>query len=181
MEQDGHLKSLADRMREKAEQERIQTESVYKEQLQTLSDSLRESSKNALRTMSDAITADIETATARLSQHYRTLSVAYGRAWMRAAITAFAMMLGLTAGGWVLMKGAAYWLDAHRQELALVKADLSDHRQALETMKPERERAETWGLRFYEDKNGQFIIVPVGMNINTTWTQGENQAIKLER
>ena len=181
MEQDGHLKSLAERIRDKAEQERMRTENVFKEQLRTLSDSLRESSTNALHTMSDAITADIETATASLSQHYRTLSKAYGRAWVRTAITAFAMMLGLTAGGWVLMKGAAYWLDTHRQELAQVKADLRVHRQALATMKPERARAETWGLSFHEDKNGQFIIIPVGMKINTTWTRGENQTIKLEK
>ena len=55
MEQAGSLKSLAERMREKPEQERIETEKIFVEQLQTLKDNLQASSQNALRTMSDAM------------------------------------------------------------------------------------------------------------------------------
>ncbi len=175
MEQDGHLKSLAERMREKAEQERIETEKVFSEQLQTLKSNLLTLSQNAVCTMSDAMAQEIACAAEKLGQHYRVLSIAYGKAWMRTAITATAILFGLIVGGWGLMKGADYWLETYRLELAQVKTELQDQRQTLEKLK-----SEAWGLTLHEDENGRFIIIPVGTKINPTWTRGKNQAIRLE-
>ncbi len=77
MEQTGSLKTLAERMKEKAEQERVETEKIFTEQLQTLKDSLQASSQNALRTMSDAMGQEITGAAKSLEQKYKVLSMAF--------------------------------------------------------------------------------------------------------
>ena len=175
MEQAGSLKSLAERMQEKAEQERIQTEKLFASELENLRRSLQTSSKNALATMENAITTEIADATERLSRHCQTLNLAYGRAWVRTAITAMAALLGLMLGGWMLMEGAVYWLAGYRQELAQVKVELREQRETMENIK-----TKTWDLTLRESENGRFIVLPAGMKYATGWTVGDRQAIKLE-
>ena len=181
MEQIGNLKTLAERMKEKAEQERIETEKIFREQLQTLKDNLQASSQNALRTMSDAMAQEITSAAERLSGQYRVLSMSFGKRWIALTILGVALCLGMAIGGWALAEYGASNLEVYRSELARLKQDCQTQRRELEEMRPERAKAETWGLSFFESENGQFIMIPVGMEIKTGWTRGENQLIKLER
>jgi hypothetical protein len=167
-------------MREKAEQERIETEKVFNEQLQTLKDNLQASSQNALRTMSDAMGQEITGAAERLSRQYKVLNLAFGRKWIVLASLGTALCLGMLAGGWALAKAGAWRLAAYRSELTQLKQDCHALRRELEVMRPERVRAETWGLEFQEDKDGRFIVVPTGTKIVTGWMVGKQQAIKLE-
>ncbi|ELV7522056.1 mobilization protein [Yersinia ruckeri] len=43
--------------------------------------------------------------------------------------------------------------------------------------------AKTWGVRFQEDTNGRFLVLPTGVKANPNWTfeDGTRQAVKLER
>lgn len=175
MEQDGHLKNLAERLKEKAEQERIETEKVFTEQLQTLSSNLLASSQNALRTTMDAMAGELTTATTNLRQHYQTLSMAYGRAWLRTAITALAVFLGMLIGGWGLVAWATYRLRSHRTELSRLKAECNQQHETLEALK-----AGTWGLSLRESEKGRFIVLPDGTKAVTGWTWGDKSTIKLE-
>ena len=177
MERDGHLKTLAERMKEKAEQERMQTEAIFTEQLQTLKNSLQESSQNALRTMSDAMAQEITNAAENLNQRYRLLSMAFAKKWIVLASLGAALCLGMLAGGWALAKAGAWNLEKYRSELAQLKQDCQTQRATLENMK-----SQTWGLELLEDKDGRFIVLPPGMKPNPKfWNVGMKKAIKLER
>jgi ABC-type phosphate transport system auxiliary subunit len=180
MEQAGSLKNLAERMREKAEQERIETEKVFKEQLQTLKDNLQASSQNALSTMSDAMGQEITSAAEKLKQHYQVLSMAFGRKWIVLASLGAALCIGVTISAWALTEIWARRLIDHLNERAQLKEETRTLRRELEVLRPERARAETWGLSFQERSKGRFIVVPPGMKIVTGWTVDEQQAIKLE-
>ncbi len=180
MEQTGSLKTLAERMKEKAEQERIETEKIFIEQLQTLKDNLQASSQNALRTMSDAMGQEITSTAERLSQQYHVLSLAFGRKWIGLAALSTALCIGVTISAWALTEIWARRLIDYRNERELLKQESHTLRRELEVIRPERARAETWGLKFQEDKDGRFIVVPTGTKIVTGWTVGKQQAIKLE-
>lgn len=176
MERDGHLKSLAERMKKKAEQERMQAEEIFNERLRSLSASLTASSQNALTTMSDAMEREITDAAGKLSQHYRTLSIAYGKAWIRTAIMALAALIGLTVGGWTLAKAGAWNLGRYRTELTQLKRDCQERRETLATLK-----SETWDLELQTLKNGRFRVFPFGKKPDSQiWTVDGRSAIKME-
>jgi hypothetical protein len=169
MEQAGSLKNLAERMREKAEQERIETEKVFSEQLQTLKDNLQASSQNALRTMSDAMGQEIMGAAEKLRQQYQVLSLAFGRKWIGLAILGVALCLGMAVGGWALTGAWAWRLAGYQTDLELAK-------QALANLK-----GEMWNLELRELPNGRFIVFPPGKKSDgQTWKVGDRDAIRME-
>jgi hypothetical protein len=169
MEQAGSLKNLAERMKEKAEQERIETEKVFKEQLQTLKDNLQASSQNALSIMSDAMGQEITSRAEKLKQQYHVLSMAFGRKWIGLAILGTALCLGMAAGGWALT-GAWAW------RLAGYQADLELAKQALANLK-----GEMWNLELRELTNGRFIVLPPGKKTDgRVWKVDGRDAIKME-
>lgn len=177
MEQDGHLKSLAERMKEKAEQERIQTESVFREQLQTLKDNLLASSQNALRTMSDAMAQEITNASASLTRHYKILSMAYGKAWIRTAITALAALIPLALVVLLLAGWMKYQIDSYHSTCDRLEARIAEQRQTLANL-----NAGTWGVTLRETEHGRFVIMPPGVSPSQkVFMVDMLKAIRLER
>ncbi len=176
MEQTGSLKTLVERMKEKTEQERIETEKIFKEQLQTLKDSLQTSSQNALHIMSDAMGQEITSVAERLSQQYRVLSLAFGRKWIGLAILGAALCLGMAIGGWALTEAWAWRLTGYQADLELLKQACQVQQQTLSNLK-----SQTWGLELMEDSDGRFILLPPGMRLNQKmWKKSLRNAIKLE-
>ena len=176
MEQNGSLKTLAERMKEKAEQERIETEKIFTEQLQTLKDNLQASSQNALRTMSDAMGQEITSAAERLSEQYRVLSMSFGKRWIALMILGAALCLGMLAGGWGLAQVGAWRLASYRADLELLKLACQEQRQALANLK-----SEMWNLELQELTNGRFIVFPPGKKTDgRVWKVDGRDAIKGE-
>ena len=171
MERDGHLKTLAERMKEKAEQERMQTEAIFTEQLQTLKNSLQESSQNALRTMSDAMAQEITNAAENLNQRYRLLSMAFAKKWIVLASLGAALCLGMLAGGWALAKAGAWNLEKYRSELAQLKQDCQTQRDEQEQTAKVVEilnrtlttlMDKTSGVFLMERDGSRFLVAPMG-------------------
>jgi hypothetical protein len=177
MEQDGHLKSLAERLKEKAEQERIETEKVFSEQLNTLSSNLQESSTNALHTMSDAMAQEITNAAAELNHHYKFLSLAFARKWIASTVLGIFLCLGMLLGGWSWVELLIWKAENARIELAQLRTDYQEQRETLEMLK-----AEAWGVTMRESENGRFLILPPGMIPDPAqfWNVGNRKAIRLE-
>ena len=176
MEQTGSLKTLAERMKEKAEQERIETEKIFTEQLQTLKDNLQASSQNALRTMSDAMAQEIMSAAESLSEQYRVLSMSFGKRWIGLASLGAALCLGMAIGGWALTEAWAWRLTGYQADLELLKQACQVQQQTLSNLK-----SQTWGLELMEDSDGRFILLPPGMRLNQKmWMKSLRNAIKLE-
>jgi hypothetical protein len=158
-------------MKEKAEQERIETEKVFKEQLQTLKDNLQASSQNALTTMSDAMGQEITSRAEKLNKQYQVLSMAFGRKWIGLAILGAALCLGMAAGGWALTKTWAWRLAGYRNELAQLKQDTQAQRDEqakiekyVETLN--KSYTELWektgGVALMERNGSRYIVAPTG-------------------
>jgi len=45
----------------------------------------------------------------------------------------------------------------------------------------EKLNAKTWGIRFFQDKEGRYIVIPEGYTVKGGWTlnDGQNELIKL--
>ena len=180
MEQDGHLKSLTERMKEKAEQERMQTEKVFTEQLQTLSSSLQESSTNALRTMSDAMEQEITNAAERLNQHYRLLSFAFSKKWLSMTILGITLCFGMMLAGWGMVELVKKRLTESRSELAQVEAEHKNLSRSVEILKETMGALwnESSGLTVMNWNGSRYVIGPPNSQGGHT-IQGR-PAIKLE-
>ena len=187
MEQDGHLKTLAERMREKAEQERIQTEKVFTEQLQALSSSLQASSQNALRTMSDAMAQEITNAAEKLNQHYRLLSMAFGKQWLVMTALGIAFCQGILLTGWLLTELGERRLNRHRNEMAQLEQryqmqldELQTAQEAVDMLNKTFETLmdKTSGVILAEIDGNRYLTAPEGSE--TGYMFSNRPAIKLK-
>ena len=75
----------------------------------------------------------------------------------------------------MLAKAGTWHLSTYRAELALLKQECQKRQETLAILKDS-----TWDLRLLEDKDGRFIILPMGTKAATNWTVGKQAAIKLE-
>ena len=176
MEQDGHLKSLAERLKEKAEQERIETEKVFSGQLQTLSDNLLALSQNAVRTTSDAMAQEITNATGNLNRDYHILGMAVARKWVSMAMLGLSRCLGMTLAGWGMVEVGLWRLNKCRTERDSLKEECRTLRETVENL-----QYGTWGVTLQQRENGRFIVLPPGKKPDgRAWTIGERNAIRME-
>lgn len=171
MERDGHLKTLAERMKEKAEQERQEAEKIFTEQLQTLSSSLTASSQNALATMSDVMAKEITNAAATLNQHYRLLSATFAKKWIASTVLGIFLCLGMLLGGWSWVELLVWKTEKQQAELTRLETACRKQREILETL-------ETWGVTVQDRTEGRFIVGPPSSAGG--WTIDRKAAIKLE-
>jgi hypothetical protein len=187
MEPSGGLSNLTERLKEKAEQERIQTEKVFTEQLQSLSSSLQASSQNALNTMSDAMAQEITNATERLNQRYRLLSMAFGKQWLYLTTLGIAFCLGILLTGWLLTELGDRRLNRHRNELAQLEQKCQTQRDELRTLQEAVDMLsqtfttlmdKTSGVVLLERDGNRYIIAPQGSE--SGHTIGNRPAIKLK-
>ena len=95
--------SLAERVRAKAEQERQEMESLTRQQFSALSESLRQSSQNALSTTEAAILAQLGNLESSISSRSRTLNRAFGWTCLRGLLLSLSILMGAGMGGWGLL------------------------------------------------------------------------------
>ena len=169
------LVSLAERMRVKTEQDRQELEALTQQQFSALQRNLSESSKNALNTTETAILAQLSTLEKSVTTRCQTLSRTFGTRCLQALLLSFALVLGLTLGGWGLMHWETSRILALHQEAEQLQADIA----ALEKTAAQLE-AKTWSLELSDSEKGRFIILPAKITPKTGWTFGNRQAIKLE-
>ena len=176
MQPTGNLANLAERMKEKAEQERQQIENIVSAELTTLRRSLNDATKNALSTIKKDMEREITNARDTLSEQAKTLSLTFAQRWLTASLMALAVLFGLAMGSLGLAKLA------ERKALSLHReiSQLQQHQARLETTVKQLQD-QTWGLDLVEQPDGRFIILPPKATAKTGFTHNKTrQAIKVE-
>ncbi len=119
----------------------------------------------------------------RLETKTGLLQTALLWSWLKAATVGLFVLLGAMLGAWGLSRtvsGDIQELLAQRTELQLQKESMEqeavDLKQTIARM-----QQETWGIQLVVKKEGRFIVLPPKTKIETDWTVGENDAIKLEQ
>jgi hypothetical protein len=171
MESNGtSLSSLAERLRTKTEKDAQEIESLTRQQFDSLSRSLAESSQNALNTTENAIRNSMFGLEKEISSRCRIMSLAFGWKCLQIALLAFSLMLGAGLGGWGLFTLAGNKSLNLKQEIA----ELSARKEALE------KTAATWPLVLRDAPNGRFIIPTPPHTLKDRWTFDNQPAWKLE-
>lgn len=169
------MNSLAERIRAKTEQERQEVETLTRQQFDALSQSLSESSKNALSTTEAAILSQLTSLERNVTSHCRTLSLTFGKRWLQVVFLTSAVILAAAASMW----GISAFFQSKAGNLRQEITELAARKIVLEKTVSQLE-AKTWGLELSENEKGRFIILPPKVTPKTGWTVGNQQAIKLE-
>jgi hypothetical protein len=170
MQNTGNLNSLAEKMKARTEQERLELESLTRQQFAALSKSLSESSKNALSTTEAAIRLQLASLEQNVTSHCRILSAVFGWKCLQALILTLCILMGATLSGWGLLTLAEKKIVTLQREVA----ELRTAKAALE------QSIATWPLALENAPNGRFLIPTPPHTLKTGWTFNNQAAWKLE-
>jgi len=176
MQPTGGLANLAERMKEKTEQERQQIENIVNTELTNLRRSLNDATKNALATIKNDMADEIRDARKTLSEQAKILNLCFAQRWLTVGLMALVILLSLAAGGLGLVKLAERKARSLHQEIS----QLQQQQSRLETT-VQQLQAKTWGLDLLEAADGRYIILPPKAKAKTGYIHNKNrQAIKVE-
>lgn len=168
--------SLAERVRAKAEQERQEMESLTRQQLNALSESLRQSSQNALTTTEAGILTQLGNLENTLSSRSRTLNRAFGWTCLRGLLLSLSILLGAGMGGWGLMALAGKQVSNLRTEIVTLK----EQKEALEA-----ENSAIWntfkGLEPFHSEGKDYLLTPEGWTIINSGMADKRDAWRIVR
>ncbi|MGK3550353.1 hypothetical protein ACSLOE_30955, partial [Escherichia coli] len=71
-----------------------------------------------------------------------------------------AVLIFLETGHQYTLKARHHFFTPSRRQLLL-----REQKESLEKL-----NAKTWGVRYHEDSNGRFLVLPKGMKAETNWT-----------
>jgi len=176
MQPTGNLANLAERMKEKTEQDRQQIENIVSAELTTLRRSLNDATQNALSTIKRDMEQQIQNARETLKGQSKVLSLSFGQRWLTSGLMGLAILLGLAIGGLGLAKLAERKAMNLRREIS----QLQQQQARLETTVKQLQ-TQTWDLDLLETPEGRFIVLPPKATPQTGFTHNKTrQAIKVE-
>ena len=168
--------SLAERVRVKAEQERQEMESLTRQQFSALSESLRQSSQNALSTTEAAILAQLGNLESSISSRSRTLHRAFGWTCLRGLLLSLSILMGAGLGGWGLLTLAGKQVSNLRTEITT----LTKQKESLEA-----QSATIWntfkGLEPLHSDGKDYLLTPEGWTIINSGMAGKRDAWRIVR
>lgn len=168
--------SLAERVRARAEQERQEIENLTRQQFSALSESLRQSSQNALSTTEAAILAQLGNLESSISSRSRTLHRAFGWTCLRGLLLSLSILLGAGLGGWGL-------LTLVEKQVSNLRAEIATLKEQKETLK--MESAVIWntfkGLEPLRSEGKDYLLTPEGWTITHSGTVGKRDAWRIVR
>lgn len=168
--------SLAERVRAKAEQEQQEMESLTRQQFSALSESLRQSSQNALSTTEAAILAQLGNLENSISSRSRTLNRAFGWTCLRGLFLSLSILTGAGLGGWGLLALAGKQVSNLRSEITT----LTEQKKSLEA-----QSSQIWatfkGLEPYHSDGKDYLLTPEGWTITHSGTVGKRDAWRIVR
>ena len=170
------VSSLAERVRAKAEQERQEMESLTRQQFSALSESLRQSSQNALSTTEAAIRAQLGNLESTIISGSRALSRAFGWTCLRGLLLSLSILTGAGLGGWGLMTLLGKQASNLRAEIVTLK----EQKETLET-----QSSQLWatfkGLEPYRAEGKDYLLTPGGWTITHGGTLNKRDAWRIVR
>ena len=177
MQNTGNLNSLAERIRAKTEQDAQEIESLTRKQFDTLSQSLRESSKNALGTTEAAILHQLTSLEQNMTSRCRMLSAAFGWKCLQAVVITLCILTGAIFSGWGLLALAEKKITTLHREITA----LSERKDSMEA-----QSARLWatfkGLEPYHSEGKDYLLTPEGWTITHGGTlNGKREAWRIVR
>ena len=144
MSESSRGKGLSPQLRERIAAQRQEIEAQTVSELQQLSKSFQASAQHELHTIADV-----------MEQQSKVLSWSLSRLWLRPACVGLALMLGLSAGGWLIGQGLTYRIESYREERDTLRIEIA----AQEATVRELEK-QTWGVGYLETETGTFLTWP---------------------
>jgi len=169
------LANLTERLKSKTEEERQTAERLIETEFESFNANVRESMKNALVTIENAIGQETMSIHASMASQIRLLNNGFIRHWFVCGLLGLGLTSGLALGGWGLTTLAKRHISSLHQDITT----LSQQKANLETTLKQLE-SKTWGLSLVERPEGRFIILPPKATLKTGWTFGKQPAVKLE-
>ncbi|MDL2216755.1 hypothetical protein LJB81_03360 [Desulfovibrio sp. OttesenSCG-928-M14] len=171
MQNTGNLNSLTEKLKAKTELERQEMEALTRQQFDTLSRNLHESSKNALNTTEAAILHQLMGLEQSVTSRCRILSAAFGWKCLQALIITLCILAGMTLTGWGWVTLAGNKITKLHREIT----ELSERKDSLE-VHTAKIRATFNGLSPYHEKGKDYILTPEGWTIINSGRVGKRDA-----
>jgi hypothetical protein len=169
------LANLTERLKSKTEENRQTAEKLIEAEFESLSLNVRESMKNALATIENAINREIVTMRESMTGQIRLLNNGFIKLWLVCGLLGLGLIGGMALGGWGLASLVQRHIISLRQDLT----GLNQQKARLEITLKQLE-SKTWGLSLIEHPEGRFIILPPNATLKTGWKLGKQPAAKLE-
>ena len=96
------------------------------------------------------------------------------KAWARPIVVGLLILLGICGGSWGLTQWLSSGIQARLQIRSELEAEIIEQRLTVQQL-----QETTWGVRFHEEENGRFLVLPQGTVPVTGWTVGGQLAVKL--
>ena len=159
------LLTLAKDLEQKSRAQQQHTGDMLKAAFSEHEQSVRAELSESERKISAAISAHELKLTSAIDRTTKGMLKTVGRTWLTIVLVS---VLLIAASGSILWWQGKQILD---NQLAI--------REQTDTLK--KINALTWGVKFQEDQNGRFLILPKGMTAATGWTvnDGKQNAVKL--
>ncbi len=168
--------SLAERVKAKAEQERQEMENLTRQQFSALSESLRQSSQNALSITEAAILAQLGNLESSISSRSRTLHRAFGWTCLRGLLLSLSILTGAGLGGWGMMTLVGNKISNLRSEITT----LTTQKESLEA-----QSSQIWatfkGLEPLHSEGKDYLLTPEGWTIINSGMAGKRDAWRIVR
>ena len=176
MQNTGNLNSLTEKLNAKTVRERQEMEALIRQQFDTLSQSLHESSKTALSTTEAAILHQFTNLEQSVTSRCRILSAAFGWKCLQAVVITLCILTGAIFSGWGLLTLVEKKITTLHREIST----LSDRKEALEV-----QSAQIWatfkGLEPYSAEGKDYLLTPEGWTITHGGTLGKREAWRIVR
>lgn len=180
--------ALSERLRQKLETDRQAVESLTQQELEKLASDLRKACASALSSTEAAIDKTTRDALSRLGARSDMLSATLSEIerqakttttiaiqnWIKLLVTGLSLFLGVSLGSWGVMQFLASRIQGQIETKAALALEIEYQQRTLEQIE-----AKTWGVEFKQDKDGRFLVLPLGVDPSTGWTVGKRQAVKL--
>lgn len=157
MQNTGTLNSLTERLKAKAEQEQRDLEALTRQQFDTLSKSLSESSKNALYTTEAAILSSITDMEKNITSRFQNLGEIFNRKYMLSIALSAGILFMTVLTCWGLITLYQHRITDTRRELAA----LTREKEALQM-----QNARIWttfkGLEPHHAEGKDYLLLPAG-------------------
>ena len=172
--QTGTQQNLADKLKVKVKAERLKTEQIFKDNLEKLSKNLQESSQKELNTIKEAIQTQTYQARSNLNSQYKILSKAFGKRLVIETLVTLAILTGLILASWGLLKGLVYQTHKRVNYLNKIEAMIKQEETTLQYI-----QEDTFGIDLMIESKSNFIVIPEGYTIETSWHSEDRKSIRL--
>ena len=175
------LGSLQKHLLQKQEEKREQIEALTQQELEQLGANLCNAANHVLHT----IESDMQKRIGRMNQSLQksldqtgrqigNLQTSLRKIWLKPALIGLSLFLGISSGSWGLMQFLASRIQNQVETLSQLRLQIGQERQALQLL-----RNESWGVTLRQDKQGKFVVLPVGFQPKAFWSVEGRPALML--